>query len=172
LPDLVVTDTTSPASALLGERITLGWTVTNLGGQATGSNYWFDYVYWSADATLDGSDTYLTSTFVSNYPNRLAAGASYDQSAHVYLWSFLPTGAADLLFVPDRYDSPPEFDENNTLPVPFPREAPPIDSAPDLVVTGRAAPPVVTEWDTAEFTWTVTNAGAVTAHAGWTDRVY
>jgi hypothetical protein len=60
--NLVVTDFTAPATALLGQTISLSWTVQNQGQDPSTASYWYDYVYYSIDDIFgNGNDVYLTS---------------------------------------------------------------------------------------------------------------
>jgi len=57
-PDLVVSAASSPASAVLGETITVSWMVTNQGSVYAPVD-WYNSVYVSMDPVLSADDTYI-----------------------------------------------------------------------------------------------------------------
>jgi large repetitive protein len=74
--DLIIGNATASAtSANLGDTISVGWTVTNQGGEAALGS-WFDYLYLSDDQTLDSSDTFVSSNQRDN-ENPLTSSTSY-----------------------------------------------------------------------------------------------
>ncbi len=64
--NLAITDFTAPETAQVGQEITLSWTVTNLGSEATTLDYWYDRLYFSTDQILDQNDYYLANTAFEN----------------------------------------------------------------------------------------------------------
>src|SRR5581483_10224556 len=165
-PDLQVTAATAPASALLGERTALSWTVTYTSAQLALDD-WNDRVYLSADETLDDNDlTLLTQPIQGQTP--LAAGRSYQIQTEVTL----PTGAENLgrrylLFATNFDHGQGESDLSNNV------RSLAIDlHAPDLQVTQSSAPAVVVLGQNVTVSWTVTNVSAYEAGFGWFDSVY
>ncbi len=61
LPDLAVTATHAPASALLGASVPVSWTVTNVSPTNPALSTWTDAVYISPNSMLDGAATRLIS---------------------------------------------------------------------------------------------------------------
>src|SRR5207249_1014130 len=97
-PDLAITDTSSPADAVLGQPISFSWTVTNQGTVPANAD-WRDRVYLSRDAVVDGNDLVLVNEDESGQ-SPLANGASYT-SPHTLTLSGSLTGDVYLLFVTD-----------------------------------------------------------------------
>ncbi len=132
--DLVVTDVTADrVVANAGETIAVGARVVNVGGVAAGPSR-LKY-YFSADALLDPSDTYL------NYDNvgALAGGAFEAETANVRV----PAGTADgtyyVLFVADFDGDVVELDEtNNVYALPVMVGELTLEDGPDLTVTDVA----------------------------------
>ncbi len=90
-PDLTVSNVTAPSSVISGGQLSVGWTVTNTGGD-TGDVPITDSVYLSYDQVFAPSDRYIGSV---TDQGGLAAGASYTQNA-----SFpLPSGLAGTFYV-------------------------------------------------------------------------
>ena len=163
-PDLSVSDSTSPATAIVGEQIELTWTVTNI-GDVTASANWQDRIYLSNDDAFDGADQYVTFASI-NSQTPLAAGDSYTETRTVTIPN-AASGDHFLLFVTDSFNNQGETDEtNNTRAVPIAL------TVPDLIVASATAPDSVDAGDSIEVTWTVTNQGSVPAPANWNDAVY
>ncbi len=92
LPDLAVTATQAPSSALLGARIPVSWTVTNLSPTNPAPSTWTDAVYISPDSVLDGSAVPLIT--VDEPPQSpLAPGASYTSNTSVTIPGNVPIGS-------------------------------------------------------------------------------
>jgi RHS repeat-associated protein len=165
-PDLVVSAATAPAQAALGEQIAVSWSVTNQGA-ATAQNNWYDYVYLSADTTLDLSDVYLAGQY-NNAQTPLAAGGSYTLNANISLSNGNFVGDRYLLFATDPFDNyQGETNETNNV------QAVAINIAvSDLTVSAATAPTSVVLGDAISVSWTVTNQGSGTAHVNWYDYVF
>jgi len=161
-PDLAVTGATAPASAILGQKVDLSWTVANQGTAATAAN-WVDAVYIGRSAAFDGTTRRLAT--VPGKP--LAPGADYLATASVTIPD-VGTGPFFLLVVADADRDQAETNEANNL-----RAAPITLSAPDFVVTGASAPSVAAFGQTVDLSWTVANRGPVpTAVPVWYDSIY
>ena len=162
--DLVPSNPTAPAAATLGQSIPVSWTVTNHGADAAAAG-WYDSVYFSTKASFDSSAVNLATFYPSSVP--LSAGVGYSDSGNVTLPASLPFGAGYLYFVADANHNQAQSDATNdvvSLPITL--------SAPDLAVTGVAAPAAAALDSLISVSWTVANQGAVAAPAQWTDAVY
>ncbi|WP_156804809.1 CARDB domain-containing protein [Synechococcus sp. PCC 6312] len=162
-PDLVVADITTTQNGTWGEPIAVSWTVVNQGA-ATAPGDWFDYLYVSADAVLDASDTVL-GRFAVNSQTPLAPGASYTLNQTVTV-PLSTTGKPFILVATDRDRQQVETNEaNNTKAIAT------LD-APDLAVTNLTAPESATWGTPIPVSWTVTNQSQYKALGNWTDYLY
>ncbi|WP_422665759.1 CARDB domain-containing protein (plasmid) [Anabaena sp. PCC 7938] len=163
-PDLVVSAVTAPTESILGATIPVSWTVTNQGtGNALAD--WYDYVYLSADQTLDGADTSLGYLWTGD-KTPLAAGSSYIVGRDVTLPN-VAAGTWYLLVSADRDNYQAETNNNNNV------KAVAIElGAPDIELTDATAPTTVSLGQTIQAGWTVTNTGNLVAPADWSDYVY
>jgi subtilase family serine protease len=162
-PNLVVS-ATAPTSAILGQTISVSWTVSNQGAISANAD-WYDTVYISDDQIWDSSDTYVTQVWTSNN-TPLGAGASYVINQNILLPQ-TKVGDRYLLFVTDDYDYQGETNETDNV------IATPISlNAPDLVVSAATAPEMGVVNGTVNVSWTVTNQGDFTASTDWSDSVY
>ncbi len=172
-PDLRAASLSNPAAASWGDTLHLAWTVENIGADPARNN-WYDAIYLSSDATLDGSDSLLHYAWASVNP--LAAGTDYTHALDLALpldWNPIE-GTYYLLLSTDAFGHQPESSESNnvvagqaihiTLP-----------AKPDLVVSNLSAPADLMlnpSGDTlVPITWTITNQGTAAA-TGWYDYVY
>ncbi|NDJ23933.1 type I secretion C-terminal target domain-containing protein [Nostoc sp. B(2019)] len=165
--DLVVTNAIAPTSAVLGETLSLSWTVTNQSDFSAFAD-WYDFVYLSADDVLDSSDNYVISRSAIN-DTPLVAGASYTATQNVTLPNIALGSNSNyyLLFATDRYNDQDETDETNNV------LAKPISlSVPDLVVTNATVPASITLGKTLSVSWTVENQGSSPSPTDWHDFVY
>jgi Subtilase family/SdrD B-like domain/Cadherin-like/Putative Ig domain/CARDB/Domain of unknown function (DUF4114)/Bacterial pre-peptidase C-terminal domain len=165
LPDLIVSDATSPQQVAWGETVEISWTVENTSSFVAPAN-WFDSVYISDNEILDDKDKVVTDPLTgSNTP--LAPGDSYTATRNIDINSSLGTGDRYLLFVTDNNDNQDETDETNNI------IAKQISiSAPDLVVENATAPESAILGENINVSWTVKNQGSVTALSDWYDYVY
>lgn len=164
-PDFVVTDSVTPSFAVLSETIEVSWTVTNQ-HSGTASADWYDHIYLSSDASLDGTDT-LLSRMGADDRTPLADGASYTFSRPLTLPSSTTLGSHYLIFVADGNNSQIEADETNNI-----RAVPIVLKAPNLVVERANTPRTASLSSPIRVSWMVTNQGEVTARANWYDLVY
>jgi hypothetical protein len=163
VPDLVVTVLTAPASVSTGQAISVSWTVQNQGsGDALGS--WYDGLYLSTDAILDGSDTLISS---QNQAGPIASGGSYTKTAN---WTVtkIPAGTYYFIVKTDYsnnylYES---NEANNERAQSF------VIKVPDLVVTSLSFPVPVSPGQIVSVSWTVQNKGSGDALGSWYDRLY
>ncbi|MDZ8261496.1 CARDB domain-containing protein [Nostoc sp. ChiQUE01b] len=165
--DLVITAANAPATAELGETISVSWTVTNLGTVSALAD-WYDYIYISDDQFFDESDYQLTEGYTRDN-KLLASGSSYTITEDISIDNLVAPGDHYLLFVADKDHYQGETDESNNVFA----QAITINNAPDLVVTAANAPTTAALRETISVSWTVTNLGTVSASAYyWYDAVY
>jgi ELWxxDGT repeat protein len=174
-PDLVVASvSTSTATALAGQQITVNWTVTNQGAGVTKPTAWSDQVYFSTDTIFNPA----TDTPMGTYGNgsSLNGGQSYNKSATLTLdacgsgtfYVFVRTDSSSQVYeAADGFDA----ETNNTFVTPAQIT---ITSNPaDLQVTTVTPPSSGIAGQFVSVTWTVANSGTgLTNTAGWSDRVY
>ncbi len=165
----VDTVTTGQSSALIGDTITIDWTVQNLGPAVT-DKLWVDQIYFSSDTLLDASDLFLGSR-----PGdaQLAVNGSYAASTTVQIPgnAGLVPGDYYVLVLTNGTISQSEVNFANNLGV---SELLYLDlpAIPDLQVIGNGAPASVSLGEAIALTWTVQNNGNGDALADWIDRVY
>jgi Ca2+-binding RTX toxin-like protein len=169
LPDLAVTATQAPASALLGGSIPVSWTVTNVSPTYPAASTWTDAVYISRDSALDSSAIRLINVAAPNQ-SPLAAGASYSRNESVTIPAGLGTGSDFLLFMANdnggQLESDAGNDTNDLVAVPI------SVIAPDLQVTGlKVQPSSPVSGSTIVVSWNDTNTGDGATDAGWADSV-
>ncbi len=164
-PNLTVTNAVAPDSALIGNPLTVSWTVANSGSETAYGNSWNDRIYLSDDEYLDDEDRSIYSQPRDNQDS-LESSDSYTTEASFSIPN-TELGARFLLFVTDDDGNQSETDETDNV------RAVPIEiTVPDLVVSNATAPSNATLGETIPLSWTVTNSGKVTALNNWYDRVY
>ncbi|MBW4676961.1 MAG: type I secretion C-terminal target domain-containing protein [Desmonostoc geniculatum HA4340-LM1] len=172
--DLVVFDANAPTTAAVGEKISLSWTVKNLGTD-TALGYWYDYVYFSDDQFLDYTDRSITYDWAGGY-TPLAAGSSYTATRDITIPRYIATGDVYdglrqryLLFVTDEGNNQSETNESNNV---FAQAITLTIPDVELKITTASAPTSATLGETISVSWTVKNLGTDTAFADWFDEVY
>ena len=176
-PDLTITDATAPTAAVLGDTISVSYTVANQGATATPADTaWFDYAYLSIDAQLDANDVSIGSFHQRGQLDQspitpLAAGASYTATRPITLSGNVSPGNLFLLLATDKSNlygtSIAETDKSNNV------IAKAITlTAPDLTVSNLTAPNGTNANSQIEVSWTVQNIGNVVAPADWSDSLY
>jgi uncharacterized repeat protein (TIGR01451 family) len=175
-PDLAITGTTAPATAVLGQKITFSWTVTNQ-GEVAAPGYWFDAVFFSDDPHLDYGDQYIYDSADGDGGfSNLADGDSYTVERSLTIPRNWQPGNHYLLFLTDnsRYDYIENYgqketnENNNLLAVPFQLIALDVDLSVSEIFTQVEA----FAGDEIEIVWTVTNSGSDKATGTWTDSIY
>jgi len=162
--DLVLESAIAPSGGIIGNPITLSWTVKNQGtGEAPQD--WRDYVYLSLNQTLDGSDTLLVNEAIATQ-TPLAADGSYTINKTVNLASITP-GTRYLIFVADGSGNQGEINETNNQ-----RVVEIVVTAPDLIVSTANAPTTAITGSNIAVSWTTSNQGTSEASAAWSDAVY
>ncbi|MBK9137279.1 MAG: Ig-like domain-containing protein [Verrucomicrobia bacterium] len=163
LPDLTVSSLTAPASALAGQPLNLGWTVTNLGpGHVIAA--WKSRVQLATNAAGEGAVTLASFTAT----NLLAAGTALSQTGLV----ILPATAAGNRWLVVTADADNEVLENTETNNAVVAAVPVTLLTPDLALAGLSAPASAQFGQTIAVTWAVTNVGTASAAAAWSDRVY
>ncbi len=97
--DLQVTTITTPASATIGQAVTISWTVTNT-GQNPASGTWSDAVYFSPTTTWAVSDPFVGT---ASFKGTLLPGQSYTETLTADVPSLTP-GAYYVIVRADIFD--------------------------------------------------------------------
>jgi subtilase family serine protease len=151
-PDLIITNPTAPSSVMVGNSVTVGAYVKNNGNASAGSSY---VGYWlSNDTTLDSSDTYINSGYISS----LSAGSSQYNSWTFAYNSSWGTGTKYVLFEADSSGGfVAESNESNNVSYATIFVSPP--PKPDLTITGQTATNSVTVGSTVSISAATKNNG-------------
>ncbi len=168
--DLQVTAVRAPLAATAGTVISVQWTVTNTGAEATEEIFWQDGVYLSTD--LEFSPPSDIELGVVPRSGRLAAGESYTQVASFELRQDL-SGPFHVYVFTDvrRQVFEHRGEDNNITAAPEPMIVDRVLA--DLQISQLLAPsePIAGQW--IDVTWSVINAGRdATPAANWLDTVY
>ena len=179
LPDLFVSAIDIPQHAIVGQTVTISYTVTNQGAGDTPANQsaWEDVVYLSADPYLDlNTDRYLG---VEDHTGGLAAGTSYSITDDFRLPSDL-TGSFYVIVLTDLpqsasygnvYEGPGESNNAQASPQPLILDQPPAADLQVASVTANADSADV--GDTISVQWQTVNADPTNPVVGsFTDAVY
>lgn len=146
-PDLQASLVNPPSSGLAGQPLTLRWRGQN-SGAAAATGVWYDAIYFSYNATIDASDTQLTSVAHSG---PLPAGEAYTETTTVNL----PANATGQYYLLLRTDNRNDLyeqggEQNNLVAQPITIDVPPpADLTPiSVTVPVAAAPgaPVTIDW--------------------------
>jgi subtilase family serine protease len=172
-PDLQVATVQPPHDAFSGQPVLLKYAVTNFGLGQTQPNesQWYDRVYLSASATLDGSAKYL-GDLVHN--GGLPAGAGYEVTTNSIT---LPVGVSgDWYFIvsADIYNNVYEaaFEDNNAGTAAYATHIS-LTPPPDLETTILQAPTNLAAAHSLVVTYSVFNNGTtITPNSGWNDNLY
>jgi len=169
VPNLTITSGTAPSNGILGQSISVSWTVLNNGTVSANAD-WYDSVYLSNDQTWDSGDTWITA-FWEAARSPLAANTSYTDTQNITIPSYAGIGDKYLIFVTDQYsysyyNQQGETNENdNTYAVPITL------GAPDLIISGATAPSSGVVNGAINVSWTVKNQGTTDAPADWYDVI-
>ncbi|MBF2015836.1 MAG: hypothetical protein IGS23_11675 [Rivularia sp. T60_A2020_040] len=164
IPDLTIITNNAPSTAVVGETVSVSWTVENL-GDVSASADWYDSVYISDDEVFNDTDTEIAN-FNHSRSETLASGETYIRTEDITIPNYQP-GERYLLLLSDRGNSQSETDETNnvyTTPITI--------TAPDLVVSDASIPIASAQGETISVSWTVANQGNVAANFDWYDSVY
>ena len=164
-PDLRITAAAAPEAAVVGQAVSISWSVENIGSLPI-SSPWYDVVYISDDAEFGTGDQAIFNRYTNDLVP-LAAGGSYSPAVQMTIPASVTPGSRYLLFVTNGYSSIGEMNRgNNTIALPIEL------TAPDLVVTTATAPASVVAGQSVQLSWTVANQSGVTAPGQWYDYVY
>jgi hypothetical protein len=169
LPDLAVSTTSAPSSAIEGASLPISWTVTNLSATNPAVFPWTDTVYLSARAVLDNKATPLIEV-AAPPQSPLAGNANYTRNETVTLPANVATGSYYLLFAANadagQLESDAGNDTNDLVAEPITL------TAPDLQVTGVSGPATGFNSQDVLVSWTDVNNGDAPAAGPWVDNVY
>jgi len=164
VPDLTVAAVTGPATANVGQTVTVHWTLRNAGG-ASLTRTWKDRVYLSTDGTLNGAAQLGTFEFSGT----LAVGGERARQAHVTLPAWTD-GDYRLVVVTDAENQVFERDqEDNNLGV---AAAPVRLTHPDLVVQDIGPIGNLESGSSFPLEWTVRNVGTGPSPSRWTEALF
>ena len=165
--DLTVSNITAPDVVASGQQINVQWVGHN-SGTGTATADWSDYVYFSTDATLDGSDTYLGSTSNADL-SPLAAGSDYAHALSLNVT--IPSGHTDgtyyLIVVADGSNSQAESNNGNNALV----HAISLSNA-NLAIDSVTAPASASTGETVNVSWVTKDIGTGNATTSWYDSVW
>lgn len=176
VPDLRVSNIQAPAEGFAGQNISVSWTVTNSGTGATlaGETGWWDAVYISQDATLDGGDIYVGRR---EHAGALQQNASYTASGFSVQLPNNVIGNYYVFVVADIYGQLYEYNsEDNNSDYDRVQPGSPMNviaAPPDLTITTPLAAPSAGNADSdIGVSFTVKNQGAFDAGGAWYEAVY
>ena len=179
LPNLVVANITSPATAYAGSTIFVQATIANIGNGPTNANGWYDWFFLGPNPLPEWLDPVRV-----QLPNvgPLAPGQSYVTCAELTLPITLSGTYYVIMYADsdgagvDHYgwvNNVKETCETDNYGIANPIQIliPPL---PDLKVSGVQAQLTAWAGDTVPVSWQVVNQGAVSTQAGvsWVDNVY
>ncbi|HDR13947.1 MAG TPA: hypothetical protein ENN79_00390, partial [Desulfobacteraceae bacterium] len=167
VPDLTVTGVSAPEASSPNATVTLSWTVKNLSTDVPAPGVWYDYVYLSADSSLNESNDIFVTSVLRDSNTALGPGTSYTVTRDVTLPK-VAQGTWYVLVKTDGTNSQGESDETNNVGV----SAAVTIEIPDLTVTSIHAPDQAAVQQTIPLTWQVTNIGPGSASGTWRDYVY
>ncbi len=168
LPDLVVSDISTPGTVESATTFTVDYTVQNqTTGGSTESN-WYDAVYISQDQVFDPADLYLGR--VQN-TTPVGSSGSYNQSLDVILPPEYD-GSYYIFVKSDHYNNVKESDNDNNITgqssaFTVNRKALPDISLADITADKSSVQP----GDSVLISWTVENNTGVTASGGWSEKI-
>ncbi|MCP4351497.1 MAG: hypothetical protein GY795_39025, partial [Desulfobacterales bacterium] len=173
--DLSVASMAATADAFSGDKISVFWTVENIGENNTNASSWSDAVYFSNDSEFNEESATLlgkySHTGTLEDTGMLAPGESYQMSADVNI----PQGVFGdyyIFVVTDCYDDVYEhaFESNN-----YDKQAVSVTLTPppDLELIDYAVPGTVDSGQSVNIKWSVENKGPGELSDGyWRDGIY
>jgi concanavalin A-like lectin/glucanase superfamily protein/HYDIN/CFA65/VesB family protein/CARDB protein/flagellar hook capping protein FlgD len=170
-PNLVVTDVSSPSTAVAGQQFSLSWQVRNEGVAVTPGGSWIDRAYLSRDSTWSSDGALLLGGVI--HSGQLMPDGSYGATLSTTLPVTLGAGTYYAYVRTDDdnaiYEHTDEGDNRGR------GDALALSGAPgaDLVVEDYAPPDSAASGTTLQLHWAVRNAGpGVTLAQRWNDAVY
>jgi CARDB/Periplasmic copper-binding protein (NosD)/Right handed beta helix region/Bacterial pre-peptidase C-terminal domain len=168
-PDLTVQSITGPASVTAGQPLALGWTIHNVGFNATPATSWSDRVYLSTDTNLDVSSDLLLGSLSHN--GSVAVDGTYTPSASFTVPIGL-SGTYHVFVVTDANGDLAEYrEDNNSLMRATPLTVTPA-TWPNLVTTGGSVPDSGTAGQNLLVKWNASNTGVAQVSGYWEDHVW
>ncbi|MFZ4430958.1 MAG: CARDB domain-containing protein, partial [Phycisphaerales bacterium] len=172
VPDLAVSNVTSPATGSFGSPLSLGWTVANQ-GEIAAVGAWSDAAVLSLNDTFgDADDIALSPTVPGATP--LPVSQSYQRSGVSFTVPARHMPQATYRVLVRTGDpanvSPREAARANNVGV-GPEIVMTPTPSPNLRVTEVVAPSTALAGAGVTLRWTVSNAGTAAASGLWTDRV-
>lgn len=158
LPDFVITNPTAPTIAVIGNALTIGCSLSNIGTAAAGASK-VKY-YLSTDNTYNSNDTYIGIQTISS----LANGSSSNLNQLFTIPSTLTEGNYFLIYVADANNEVLELNEannNSNRPITLTNT---LGTPIDLSLSITVAPSATVANNTAPFiTLTIQNTSSTTA---------
>lgn len=168
LPDLTVTNVTTPPSVESGSNFDISFNIKNSGVGNTAGIQWYDAVYASTDGTLSNDDRLLTTKINLK---QLEPDDIYTQSVSVSL-PIEFTGIYYFIVKSDYYSSVTELSEDNNTGKTTGTTQVVLKSLPDIRVKDIVAEKAtIIPGDSVIISWKVENIGGVTATGGWAERI-
>lgn len=166
-PDAVVSSITSPANAIAGQPIQIGYSITNNGPGAVYNHVRRDSIYVSNNAVYNASAVLIgTNIFTEDLPVGTAVPHSFNYTLHP------SQSGTRYFFVRTNIDS--AFRETNYANNVSAASATVFSPASpvDLVVTNMQATDTVVTVFPSSINYTVTNNGTGAAAGTWTDSLF
>ncbi len=171
LPDLVVQNVLTPASAFSGQQILVSWEVKNIGkGNTVTTESWYDGIYLSADSIFDPNlDRYITGVVNKT---ALDTGKAYLSSATITL----PKGIAGTYYIfveSNKHNGLVEAERSNNMGRNTRYMLVNLTPSPDFQVTQVIVPFNSFSGQEIDVRWTVQNKGkGVNEERRWSDRIF
>ncbi|MCX6904953.1 MAG: hypothetical protein NTW03_16035, partial [Verrucomicrobia bacterium] len=162
-PDLVPTQISGPASAIVGQVVPVVFTITN-SGTTPAAGPWLNQILLAADLNGGGAQSLGTAAIT----NTLASGDSVTVTQMVTLPS-ATLGPRYFGVMADSADNVPESNENNNTAY---GPASILISGPDLAMVQVGVPGNAVFGQGFTVTFAVTNIGTAPAGASWNDQLY
>jgi hypothetical protein len=163
VPELQPRSLTAPDIVDAGQRIQINWEAAN-NGDAAARPPWYDRIYLSTDAKLDGNDRHLEQ---QNWTVNVPAKGTYSSGLEATIPDLAP-GQYYLFLVLDAYNSVFESNEGNNVAAARPMQI----RVPELQPRSLTAPDIVDAGQRIQINWEAANNGDAAARPPWYDRIY
>ncbi|MCP4581985.1 MAG: hypothetical protein GY839_10225 [candidate division Zixibacteria bacterium] len=164
-----------PSAARVGDPITVGWTVTNIGDASASGEWLIDWIMLSEDNIPGSGDFHPGGGYPHNYftGDDLGPDESYTRTGTVYLDNSLDAGTYYLFVWTDVRMEYPDRDLSNNFSQLYEIEILPRNPT-DLQVTSVSMDQTdINSGSLLQIEWTVTNIGPEDLYSSsWTDAVY
>ncbi|NJO02608.1 MAG: hypothetical protein HC880_13820, partial [Bacteroidia bacterium] len=170
--DLQISNLQTPNQAQSGDRISIGWIVSNVGANAPTENRWADRVYLSPLDTFNRENAIEIGAFFQKSGNSLDIGTQYSAATI----GNIPDGLAGTFYIYALTDADQTvfeftFESNNLI-----RSSTPIQISqapyPDLTVSKIFINNTQSLKDFFTVEWTIHNQGPGTTQTAWKDYIY